>query len=542
MINALKQMTQLKAALWVNAFLYYFKRLWIIGKYVPDSVYSNYGLKRGLSIVAVVVRQLIDFCGKPIYLATVVTLPLMLLLYGNPQYEGQGFLVMAQILIFLNCFLGALGDSQIFAVTRDKIICIKYIHMNAAAYIRAALAFKYIPFFIYYLLWLLIFARMSGGTVWQGFLLWLLLVSFRMMGEAAQLIIFDRTGKVISRSMGYSWFLIIGGLAGAVLPFLFGWRPLLASVLTHPAAVTAFTALGGWCLWYITVGYRGYEKKFHRSIDINFLFSNLVKASSGTAATFKEVEMKEKDIAISEADKEKFRYLRGYAYLNALFFARHRRQLVKPVCFRLALAAALFGMSVVLWFTNRELAVRLSENMKAMLPSFIFIRYFMTVADKASRAMFYNCDKDLLHYAWYRRPETILKNFQLRFLRVALYDLFIAGAVCLAAAGFRLLCTGTVFDVDMLLFCSAILLLSVLFTVHHLCLYYIFQPYSESLKVKNPFFSVLNSVMYMLCFICLQIEVGGFAFTMTVLCFTVIYILAALVAVYRRAPVSFRVK
>ena len=53
---------------------------------------------------------------------------------------------------------------------------------------------------------------------------------------------------------------------------------------------------------------------------------------------------------------------------------------------------------------------------------------------------------------------------------------------------------------------------------------------------------VLNNGMYVLCFMCLQIEVGGFAFTMTVLCFTVIYILAALVIVYRRAPATFRVK
>lgn len=42
------------------------------------------------------------------------------------------------------------------------------------------------------------------------------------------------------------------------------------------------------------------------------------------------------------------------------------------------------------------MAVRLSQNMTVMLLYFVYIMYFMTVADKASRAMFYNCDKDLL--------------------------------------------------------------------------------------------------------------------------------------------------
>lgn len=107
-----------------------------------------------------------------------------------------------------------------------------------------------------------------------------------------------------------------------------------------------------------------------------------MKASSGTTATFKEVEIKARDIAISEANKKRFQYLKGYTYLNALFFARHKRQLIKPVCYRLAMTAVLFGGAVVLWLTNRDVAVRLSENMTSMLPSFIFIMYFMTVADK----------------------------------------------------------------------------------------------------------------------------------------------------------------
>lgn len=48
--------------------------------------------------------------------------------------------------------------------------------------------------------------------------------------------------------------------------------------------------------------------------------------------------------------------------------------------------------------------------------------------------------------------------------------------------------------------------------------------------------------MYMLCLVCLQIDVGGAAFTLAVLIFTVLYIAGALFLVYRRAPRSFRVK
>lgn len=46
MINTLKQIIFMRTALWVNAFLYYLKRLPLAGKLVPDSVYANYSAKK----------------------------------------------------------------------------------------------------------------------------------------------------------------------------------------------------------------------------------------------------------------------------------------------------------------------------------------------------------------------------------------------------------------------------------------------------------------------------------------------------------------
>lgn len=542
MIKTLRQIINMKAILWVNAFCFYFSRLWLVGKWMPDSLYSRYGLKRKLSILAVVARQVWDFCGKPLYLLFAVGLPLLMMPKSGLGEEGAAFAAMVQILFFLNGVLGAFGDSQIFTVTRDKVTCIRYLHMDARAYLQGCLALKYVPFFLYYLIWLLPVSLLLGGTLLQGFFLWLMLLSFRMMGEAFQLLVFDHTGKVLSRNMVYEWLMIGIGLTGAYLPILTGLNWLPAERLLHPLCVAACVLLGAAALRFITVGYRGYEGKFRQTMDLNYLLSSVIRVSTGSTAAFKEVEMREKDAVISAAAKEKFNSLSGYSYLNALFFARHRRQLVKPVCYRLIAAAALFAGAGIFRGMNREAAVQLSENLTAMLPFFVYIMYFMTVADKASHAMFYNCDKDLLRYAYYRQPRTILTNFRIRLVRVSLYDLAVAGTVCLAAMGFCLLCGTGIFTVDMVLFCLTILLLSVLFTVHHLCLYYIFQPYSESLRVKNPFYSVINGAMYVICFLCLQIEAGGFVFTMAVLAFTVIYIAGALVLVYYRAPKSFRVK
>lgn len=505
------QIIKMRGALWVNAFLYYFSRLWMVGRLVPPTAYAGYRAKKALSAAAVAVRQIIDLCGKPLYLLTFLLLPVILLAGSRPQFAGQEFSLFLSMLFFLSCILGAFGDSHIFNVTREKVAFLKYLHADARSYIQASLALRYVPFFSYYLPFLLLF-------------------------------VFDRTGRVLVRSTGYAWLVIAVGLAGAYVPPLLGldWHMGLAAFLLHPASISAFAAAGALCLYYIAAGYPGYARKLPRSLDLNFLLSSMLKTASGSS--FKEVEVREADAALSSEALAKLQRLKGYDYLNALFFARHRRQLLRPVWYRLAAAALAFAAAAALRISSPELAAALSRNLTAMLPSFVFIMYSITVADKSCRAMFYNCDKDLLRYAWYRKPKVILRSFGIRLRRVALYNGLVAGALCLAAAGFCLISGTGIFTADLALFCAALLLLSLLFTAHHLCLYYIFQPYSESLKTKNPLFSGIHAAMYLLCFACLQIEVGGSFFTAVLLGFTVLYIAAALVLVYFRAPRSFRIK
>ena len=71
---------------------------------------------------------------------------------------------------------------------------------DVRSYTHAALCLKYVPFFLYYLPFLILFSLLCGGTAVQGLFLWILLAAARSMGEAFQLFVFDRTGKVMSKN------------------------------------------------------------------------------------------------------------------------------------------------------------------------------------------------------------------------------------------------------------------------------------------------------------------------------------------------------
>ena len=350
------QIIKMRGALWVNAFLYYFSRLWMVGRLVPPTAYAGYRAKKALSAAAVAVRQIIDLCGKPLYLLTFLLLPVILLAGSRPQFAGQEFSLFLSMLFFLSCILGAFGDSHIFNVTREKVAFLKYLHADARSYIQASLALRYVPFFSYYLPFLLLAAWLFGAPLWQGAAAWVLLAAFRMMSEAFHLFVFDRTGRVLVRSTGYAWLVIAVGLAGAYVPPLLGldWHMGLAAFLLHPASISAFAAAGALCLYYIAAGYPGYARKLPRSLDLNFLLSSMLKTASGSS--FKEVEVREADAALSSEALAKLQRLKGYDYLNALFFARHRRQLLRPVWYRLAAAALAFAAAAALRISSPELA------------------------------------------------------------------------------------------------------------------------------------------------------------------------------------------
>lgn len=89
MVDMLVKTVEMKAALWLNSFFYYFRRLWLVGRLMPETIYANTALKKVLSYVAVAVQQLSGFFSKPLYLLLFVWLPAVWLQARQPQMAGQ---------------------------------------------------------------------------------------------------------------------------------------------------------------------------------------------------------------------------------------------------------------------------------------------------------------------------------------------------------------------------------------------------------------------------------------------------------------------
>lgn len=540
MINTIKIIFNIMASINANKFLYFLKRIWLIGKVIPDTIYSYLNVKGAISILVYISTQIGKFFGKAIYLLIMVVLPIMGARSLFPNLVGAEFDWAVQILFIMNCLLGSILDSQIFNVTNTKYVCIKYMNMNPRRYVLAALIIKYVPFYIYYLIYFIIAALATGGTIIEVMIFWIAYICFRLLGEALQLYIYDRTEVILCRKNLILIPLAFLAFVAAYLPMYLGLNWTLTNILLHPISLIIYLAIGAISLYYIMAGYKHYQKKLPKTLDTKYMFSEEMKKARG--ANFADVKLKDKDLEYTNYRQERFDNKKGYSYLNALFFNRHHRLLVKPIYNRLIAVGITFLIGVAIYLINNDLAIIISRLITGRLPIFVFIMYLITVADKACRAMFYNCDISLLRYGFYRKPKTIIYNFNIRLIKISIYNIIIGGSICLAVILFNILCGTDWLNLDTLIFLIAIILLAIFFTVHHLFLYYVFQPYTTDLNIKNPFFNVINAVLYLFSWICFQIRTGSVGFVIGILIFTSLYIGVALILVYKLAPKSFRVK
>jgi hypothetical protein len=516
-----------------NRLIYYFKRIPFLGRLLPERIYRNLALKKNAAILAFILKVIRKVMGDALMIAILLVVPVCLLETNqNGRYAEylHVFLMINAIAPFLT--------SSIFNANRDQYICIQLMHINAKDYIVSTVLLHEIGD-IFYLLPSVLFATVwMGGTLLHGFLLTALLVGFSLIGETFFLLFYCKTNIMLNKKAQFVVPVGILCLASAYIPLVLH-RPLpLENLLFHPLFLILMLALCTGCV-LIILRCNQYHKIASKNLKA---FKFMLNGDEILAkAEFDDVALKEKNFSKSDLQSKKFEKKKGFAYLNAIFFERHKLLLVKPVLIRIVCIAILWVAAVIASHFIPDFADKFS-NANAILPLFVFVMYFLSLGERICKAMFLNCDISLLRYPFYREKNAILSNFKVRLFEIAKLNFVVAFAVSAAVLGLALVCRLNWPTSSMLLFVLSIFSLSLLFSIHHLFLYYVFQPFTAELGMKNPFYSIIHYAVFFLCYLCTKIKSPPSFFTLTVLAVTLIYMVAAVILVYKLAPKNFRVK
>ncbi|WP_151737808.1 hypothetical protein [Paenibacillus tengchongensis] len=536
MHRTLRSIIKIRGASGANRLIYYFRRLPLVGKLLRDDVYARTDVKQVLTVIVQILKVLWGFLGKFIYLGLIIYWPVTSI--GKDLLPQEQYSLYLQLVLLLSFVAAGVSSAVILEPKMDKYICVKLMRLPAGQYMRATMALRGVSFGLYFIPAMMVFAGLLAAPLWQGVLLAVLLTFWRMLCEALHLWLFERKGIVLVKQTAAVW-IVIGAmfLLGAVT--LYGGRAWFESGwLFNLPAVTAILLVGGLASLYIA-RYPNYRKAVDAVSKIDEPLLNMGRMMKDAQA--KDIRSDEQETVLRSgmevhADKT------GYSYLNAIFFDRHKRLLIQPLKRCLAGCAVLLCAGLLALALSPELFIAPAQYLRSGMLVLIFVMGFITVGEKACKAMFYNCDMSLLRYGFYRKQGAVMSNFRIRLARIAGLNLIAAAAVGLAVNLPLLLSPADWTIMDAALFCLAAIGLALFYSVHHMFMYYMFQPYGTEMNIKNPFFMVVNSIVMAVGGVGLVLRSDAEFFAPAALALALVYAVLALILVRRFHARTFRLK
>lgn len=525
---------RIDAAMRGNKVIYWLGRIPLVRRLVSDTLYSAKEGKLALSILLWAWRVFKSFAGTILYVAAMCVLPLLIV--GD---LSESFGRFCWLLLMLSFVTGALLNPCAVEQSQLKYTCVRMMSMGAGKFHLVTELKHHLEYFLTFAAALMAAAAVLGRGALPGLLLAAELTCARLIFEWFHVWMYDRLKKPLYGRVWFTLIVIFGGLAAAYIPAMALDLQTHRWLLSAPAVTVLL--IGGVVSVVMLCRYPRWYRLTLDTCTADKVSAEVAKQKNQDAG-FRDVQLKDSDLT-AEGD---FAQLSGWPYLQALFFRRHSRMMYQPMKYILiAIGAVTVIACALLLFVRDPDIPELFSKITVVLPFCVFFLYLIQsniMGTRITKAMFYNCDLAMLKFGWYRQPNVILKNFVLRFRRICGVNLLMSGSLC-AMFTAMVLCAGARPPlIDYIAFLVALLALAVFFAVHSLGMYYLFQPYTSDLQMKNPFFGIINGVMYVLCYTCIQIRSTPTWFTPVVLVITVVYSAIILLLVWKRAPRTFRVK
>lgn len=506
----------------VNSILYAIKQLPLIGRALPEKLYSVRDLKILANILSVLWEVCAVFLGKLVYLLTMVLGAG--LLYEQAAASGA----FLHIFFFLTA-IGAYMNTSLFNPTRDKYYAMILMRMDARMYTLVNYGYAMLKVVVGFLPFTVIFGLMRGVPLWLCLLLPLGIAGAKLTVSALELRSYEKSGNVYNENKLRAHLWVFAGvmLAAAYLPPAFGF--------TLPLAVSAALFL-----LFIPLGALSVRKivrfSHYRAVNQQLLAQMLNQMDS-----VKRLSKQTSEKAIS-ADTTITSRKKGFEYLNELFIKRHQKILWKStkriafVCGALAC-----GLLLVLYLVP-EIKPEVNGMVLTWLPYFVFILYAINRGTGFTQALFMNCDHSLLTYAFYKQPKFVLRLFQIRLIEIVKINAVPAAIIGVGLAALLWASGGTDNPLNYAVLIVSTICVSVLFSVHYLTIYYLLQPYNAGTEMKSGTYRMVMMATYFVCFFLMNLRLPTLLFGALTIVFSVLYSAVACVLIYRSAPKTFKLR
>ncbi len=311
---------------------------------------------------------------------------------------------------------------------------------------------------------------------------------------------------------------------------------LCVSYFKIPSRVTSFSFLALSIIAFIPA--YNYMKSFNSYGKIIEKAARKYQIALDTVAdnAANPLKIKEKDLGKIKVKGESF------AYLNQVFFLRHRRIIRKPILIKSTILLLIsLVISAYMYVKGFDLKGNIDEISTFLIP---LAMYILLKQDNILRSMYLNCDKGLMPYGFYREGKNVLAMYKERFkslLRIMTIPSLALTVSYLILASFD----GTLSLRQKALSLVYIALLALFFVSLPLIEYYLLSPFNQEGQKTGKAVILIDYLIYGAVFFVLpqvtsKLSYGVFLIAVSI--FIISFVITSQILVYKLAPKTFKIR
>ncbi|MGQ7446997.1 hypothetical protein ACTGUT_08565 [Streptococcus suis] len=520
----------------VNGFFYYLRKLPLVGKSIPESIFKSYSFKSGLFLILHILSIPSRFLAKGFWLIFhFYHASFWMNILSTGEATFWNILPNTWLLGFMFWFL-FVGLNYRFSKGLDPVISkadrefMQNFGLAQSRFLQSQLFIEPILTTIFYLPTLIIFCLMTNQ--WLVFPVGLMTVlAGHLTGHALNRWFFEHR-MLTRRNSWHAWLWIAFILVLYVLAIIFRHQ-LSLGMLVPILLVQPFLSCFGYRYLKQQTNHLDYlQYCMDQSLQMD---KKLFELTKGNEYTRQGLLMQDK---LSTEKGKDLSHLSGMTYLNALLFDRYKKVLYKKVRgWVLSLVVILVALEAFRYYLEPfELT---DAVLLRCLPFSFMIMYVASSGKVVAQMVFVNCDISMLHYPFYREAKTIIAGFNYRFLQICKLNLIFASSLFLTI----MVLGRFAFSLETILLTALLLIsLTALFSFHDLFIYYILQPFTKDMEVVNPVYKFLSGALYWVAYLNTQLDLGSHLYILLISLAMIAYVSIGYWILLKKAPQTFRLK
>ncbi|WP_434751028.1 hypothetical protein [Paenibacillus amylolyticus] len=536
--STISLMWQLQVITLVNRLIYFTQRLPVVGIFIRDQTYAAFRTKRTLGAIAVILMFGAGLLESLLYFWGMLALPILL---WTEDTNTDQFALLLHMYFCISGVMGGIISAKVLESNKMKYTATRLMRIVPTRFMRAVLLHRYITFFLYQGISFILVSVYFNFSIVHALLVVGIITLWRVLCELFHLTVFQRKGIVFVQKTWVMSLTMLIALTLAYLPLTPWGIPLFGAVILDQGWLVTLIMLSGTVAGYVLLKHTDYSDAVRAVtnyadplLNIEIMLADLQQ---------RMIQSKDNDLSgipssTPHVSQKSISSPKGYKQIHQLFVTRHVNLLRLPFRRRL-IAVMIIGLvlSLLAFIFNDHISL---DYIGRFTPVLILAMLNLTVGSQICKVLFLHCDRPLMRYAFYRKHSKV--HFLLRFKSLLSMNLKL-GLLFAAVMSVPILILTEGRNIGSLLaIWILIITLAVFFSLHHLLLYYVFQPYTTELETNNPLFTIANSLISLGIVVAMFLGPTLWVLTAALIVLTVGYLFSAVPLVSNYAANNFRVK